>query len=76
MKCAACATGEAVPGTTTITVERDGTTLVLKAVPAHVCDTCGEDYLDAEVLAEVERIVEAAVDSGVEVLVRDFPVKC
>ncbi|MBW6469467.1 MAG: hypothetical protein RQ731_08545 [Anaerosomatales bacterium] len=27
-------------------------------------------HLDAEVLAEVERIVEAAVDSGVEVLVR------
>jgi hypothetical protein len=39
-------------------------------------NTCGEDYLETEVLAEVERIAEAAVASGVEVLVRDFPVKC
>lgn len=76
MKCAACSTGHTLPGATTVTVERGHTTLVLKAVPALVCDTCGEDYLEAEVLAEVERIAEAAVASGVEVLVRDFPVKC
>ncbi len=76
MKCAVCAAGRTAPGTTTVTVERNGTTIVLKAVPARVCDTCGEDYLDADVLGEVERIVDEAVASGVELVVRDFPVKC
>lgn len=76
MKCAVCAAGRTAAGTTTVTVERDQTTIVLKAVPARVCDTCGEDYLDADILGEVERIVDDAIASGVEIVVRDFPVKC
>lgn len=31
---------------------------------------------DADILGEVERIVDEAVASGVEIVVRDFPVKC
>jgi YgiT-type zinc finger domain-containing protein len=76
MKCGLCATGTTAPGATTITVERDGMTLVLKGVPADVCDTCGEDYVDGDTMREVERIVHEAQASGVEVAVRDFPVKC
>jgi YgiT-type zinc finger domain-containing protein len=65
MKCGLCATGTTAPGATTITVERDGMTLVLKGVPA-----------DGDTMREVERIVHEAQASGVEVAVRDFPVKC
>lgn len=76
MRCGVCSTGTTAPGTTTITVERGGMTLVLKGVPADVRDTCGEDYVDTETMREVERIVAEAEASGVEVAVRDFPVKC
>jgi hypothetical protein len=30
-----------------MTLERDTTTVVFKNVPAEVCQTCGEAYLDA-----------------------------
>ncbi|MEK7838207.1 MAG: YgiT-type zinc finger protein, partial [candidate division NC10 bacterium] len=36
-----CKFGETRPGTATITLSRDGTTLVVKGVPASVCANCG-----------------------------------
>src|SRR5260221_4547534 len=42
-----CKHGETQPGTTTMTLERDTTTIVFKNVPAEFCQTCGEAYLDA-----------------------------
>ena len=35
------------PGTTTMTLERNETTVVFKHVPAEVCEVCGEAYIDA-----------------------------
>ncbi len=45
MKCPICRQGDTEPGTATVTLNRQHTTLVVKAVPASVCDNCGEDYL-------------------------------
>jgi YgiT-type zinc finger domain-containing protein len=42
MKCVICKQGETQPGTTTMTLERDTTTLVFKNVPAQVCENCAE----------------------------------
>ena len=49
MKCVVCKSGEARPGTTTVTLEREGLTLVMKEVPADICVNCGEDYVDSSV---------------------------
>ena len=38
MQCVICKQGETRPGMTTVTVERNGLTLVIKNVPARVCD--------------------------------------
>lgn len=46
MKCVICKQGENLLGTVTVTLERDGTTLVFKNVPAQVCENCGEAYVD------------------------------
>ena len=46
MKCVICKHGETKEGTTTVTFDRDGMTLVVKDVPAQVCTNCGEDYVD------------------------------
>lgn len=63
MKCVICRWRETVPGTTTVTLERDALTFVVKGVPARVCPNCGEDYVDEEtarnLLATAERLAEA-----------------
>jgi len=45
MNCLICKTGTTQQGTTTVTLERDTTVIVIKDVPAQVCDNCGEYYL-------------------------------
>ena len=42
MKCVVCKLGETRPGQTTVTLERQGAALVVRSVPAQVCENCGE----------------------------------
>lgn len=70
MKCVICKHGETQVGTTTMTLERDETTVVLKNVPAEVCQTCGEAYVDAATTKHLLHIVEEAAKAGVQVDVR------
>ncbi len=72
MKCVICKHGEMQPGKTTMTLERDATTVVFKNVPAEVCDTCGEAYLDAATTRQLLHIVEEAARLGVQVDVRSY----
>ena len=46
MTCVICKNGDVTGGTTTVTLERGHTTLVVKGFPARVCLTCGEEYVD------------------------------
>ncbi|MDP3564649.1 MAG: type II toxin-antitoxin system MqsA family antitoxin [Methanoregula sp.] len=57
-------------GTTTVTFDRDGMTLVVKDVPAQVCTNCGEDYVDEHVAHEILAIAERMAKSGAQVDVR------
>ena len=72
MRCGICKLGDTQPGAATITLERGQTTLVVKAVPAQICENCGEIYLDEAISAQVLREAEAAVQSGVQVDVRTY----
>lgn len=72
MKCLACKHGELKAGRTTVTVERDGTTIVIRDVPAEVCETCGEDYLDAAVASSLETVLQEAARSGVRFELREY----
>lgn len=74
MTCLICKHGETQPGTTTVTLERDTTTVVFKNVPAEVCQTCGEAYLDAATTRQLLHIVEEATRAGVQVDVRSYAV--
>jgi YgiT-type zinc finger domain-containing protein len=58
MKCVVCKNGETKKGTTTVTFDRDGITLVVKEVPAQVCTNCGEDYVDGTVTREILSLAE------------------
>lgn len=72
MKCIMCKQGKTEPGTTTIMLERDTTTVVFKNVPAEVCQVCGEAYLDAETTRHLLHIVEEAARVGVQLQVRSY----
>ncbi len=72
MKCVICKNGETEPGTTTILLERDNTTIVIKLVPAEVCQNCGDGYVDEETTERLLQIVEDATKSGVQVDIRQF----
>jgi YgiT-type zinc finger domain-containing protein len=69
MKCVICKQGETQPGTTTMTLERDATTVVFKT---EVCEICGEAYLDAATTRHLLHIVEEAARIGVQVDVRSY----
>ena len=67
MTCVLCKNGETRPGTVTVTLERGKTVVVVRDVPADVCENCGEYYLDSPVAQEVYQRAEAAVARNAEV---------
>ena len=72
MKCVVCKQGETRPGAATVTLSREQLTLVVKGVPAEVCENCGEEYVDADTTARLLHTAEEAVQSGVQVDVRRY----
>jgi YgiT-type zinc finger domain-containing protein len=72
VKCVICKKGETQPGKTTVTLEREGMTLVFKSVPADVCANCGEAYVGDKVSSQLLRVAEEAARSGVQVDVREY----
>ena len=72
MTCAICKTGETGPGRVTITLERGATTVVIKNVPAEVCDNCGEYYLEESVAGWAYDQAEAAVHRRAEVEILSY----
>jgi YgiT-type zinc finger domain-containing protein len=72
MTCAICKHGETQPGETTLTLTRDALMLVVKRVPARVCDNCGETYVDEATTARLLQAAQEAAEAGVQVEVREY----
>ena len=72
MKCIVCRQAETRSGTTSVTLERQGATLVFKDVPAQVCLNCGEDYVDDAVAGTLLQSAEQMVASGTQVEIRSY----
>jgi len=72
MRCVLCHNGETKPGTADKAFSHDGMTLVIKDVPAEICENCGERYFDADVTRELLNIARAAAKQGVVVDVRRY----
>lgn len=67
MKCVICKLGETAAGVTTVTLTRGESTVVIKNVPAAICDNCGEYYLSDRVSSQVMKLAEQALLSNAEV---------
>ena len=67
MKCVICKAGDTAPGTVTVTLQRGDTVIIIRDVPASVCQNCGEYYLDEAVASKLYRQGEEAVQRNAEV---------
>jgi len=67
MQCVLCRQGATRPGHVTVTLERSGSVVIFKEVPAEVCENCGEYYLSDEVTDRLMSRAEEAIRQGAEV---------
>lgn len=67
MKCSICKTGDTAPGKATVTLQRGGTVVIFKDVPADICGDCGEYYLNASIASDVYAQADAAAARKAEV---------
>ena len=72
MNCVICRNGETRGAGITVSLDRGGTTVVIRSVPAEVCENCGEEYVDEATTAQLLRTADAAAQAGVQVEVRDY----
>lgn len=72
MKCVICKTGEPHPGKATVTLQRGRTVVVVRDVPADVCENCGEYYLDEVTSRRVYADAELSFQRHVEVEIQSY----
>lgn len=72
MTCTICKSGVMKPGRVTVTLQRGESIIVIKNVPAAICENCGEYTLDEQVTAEIMRLAERAVANNAEIEVLQY----
>ena len=72
MKCVFCKQGRTNKGTATVTLERGKTTVIIKEVPAEICENCGEYYLSDVVTEKVQNLAAQSVQHGAEIEVLKY----
>lgn len=72
MRCIACKNGQTERGLATVSIDKGTIVVVVRDVPAHVCTTCGEEYLETDTVKAIEAIVEHAQSSGIDFSVQHF----
>lgn len=72
MECVICKNGTMQDGLVTVTLQRGKSVIVIKNVPASVCENCGEYKLSESVASRVMQIAEESVSKHVEVEILQF----
>ncbi len=67
MNCVICKHGQTRAGDVAATLQRGDCTVIIKGVPADVCDNCGEYYLSDKVTDQLLMRAETAAKNGAEV---------
>lgn len=73
-KCPICG-GTIEKGTTTYTADLDFGLVVVRQVPAEVCNQCGEEWIDPEVASKLENTIDQAREKGTEIEVLSYEKK-
>lgn len=72
MKCVICKMGETSAGKVTVTLQRGELTVLIKNVPAQICENCGEYYLSDDITDQVLKQAEASAARNAEVEILRF----
>ena len=72
MKCLICKMGETSAGNVTVTLQRGELTVLIKNVPADVCENCGEYYLSDEITDKVLKQAQLSAANNAEVEILRF----
>lgn len=64
--------GETSAGQVTVTLQRGELTVLIKNVPAQICENCGEYYLSDEITDQVLKQAEASAAKNAEVEILRF----
>jgi len=67
-----CKHSDTANGFTTITLEKNGATIVFQKVPALVCDNCGEKYVDDTITSSLLKDANAIIARGAKIDIREF----
>jgi YgiT-type zinc finger domain-containing protein len=71
MKCKICS-AELVKSTVNHSIDLDDHIIIIKEVPAMVCEQCGEYFLETEIAMKIEKIVENVYQNHAEVFIVKF----
>jgi len=72
MTCVLCKSGIYKEDFTTVVLTKNDSVVIIKRVPALVCDQCGEYILSSDIMKIVLTMAEEAYNKGAEVEVRRF----
>ena len=67
MDCLICKNGSTISGEVNVMLQRSECMIIIKNVPADVCENCGEYYLSEDVTGKILERAEDAVKKGAEV---------
>jgi len=66
MDCTLCKSGSTEDGYVTVTLEKGNTIVLIKNVPAEICQNCGHYYLSKEITTMVHNLGKEAYQKGTE----------
>lgn len=72
MPCIVCEEGELTVSTFTKTLKEGDTTLIIKEIPALLCDACGDVTYTKAIRERMEALLDAAVAEERTTIVWDF----
>jgi len=72
MICLICRQAELIDGLTFITLERGEVKFVVNNVPARICPSCGEAYVDEDVTVQLLRDAEEMSRLGMLDVVHEY----
>ena len=64
MRCTACHVGETRTGVTNLGFQRGGAEVVVRDVPADICESCTEFFVDPTTSSQVIALAEDAIAHG------------
>ena len=72
MNCTTCKNGWMKEGSVTVTLQREQSVIVIKNVPASVCENCGDYTLGETATSRIMEIAEQAVTNHAEVEILQY----